>query len=427
MTLADILIPLAGSISNEKALKMREACDLLESRVDINQRGTNHAHDLISLLTDRVKELERDNLDRRLTKLERAVDVLDRQRVETLNLRVNGLEHTKDRHKRILEFIEYECVSPLEDRVSKLESATKNTGEGSTSQTGAVSHSQSGGGSDGTREPARSARIDDRDSMLERVDRIARLDAEVAQLDRNLQAEVVARVKAHCTCTHEKRLHANATDGCLVSGCRCETYTGEGRAEEALSGNGRDQERAQPVRAAPPGAQALDVAGEGREPSRQAAPSPAPSVPFGGVTPEALAHARKVIADHDAVYGSEISDAMRGLPVPAPATGKVPEWVGVLAKLNDAHEIVCKVASDRREWRMSIPVRDTDTDMMLSDAINAAENCIRRLIASRAPAAPVVDVSRLLIDYWDGTCATSEEDMTRALASQGVKCKEVQP
>jgi len=108
-------------------------------------------------------------------------------------------------------------------------------------------------------------------------------------------------------------------------------------------------------------------------------------VPFGGVTPEALAHARKVIADHDAVYGSEISDAMRGLPVPAPATGKVPEWVGVLAKLNDAHEIVCKVASDRREWRMSIPVRDTDTDMMLSDAINAAENCIRRLIASRAP------------------------------------------
>lgn len=138
-TLADLLIPLAGSISNERAIKMREACDALEAKIDVAQRGTNHAHDLISLLTDRVKDLESDNLDRRLTKLESAVDVLDRQRVETLKLRVNGLE----------------------DRVSKLESATKNTGEGSTSQTGAVSHSQSGGGSDGTREPARSACIDD--------------------------------------------------------------------------------------------------------------------------------------------------------------------------------------------------------------------------------------------------------------------------
>ena len=276
MTLADILIPLAGSISNEKALKMREACDLLESRVDINQRGTNHAHDLISLLTDRVKELERDNLDRRLTKLERAVDVLDRQRVETLNLRVNGLEHTKDRHKRILEFIEYECVSPLEDRVSKLESATKNTGEGSTSQTGAVSHSQSGGGSDGTREPARSARIDDRDSMLERVDRIARLDAEVAQLDRNLQAEVVARVKAHCTCTHEKRMHANALNGCLVSGCRCEKYTGEGRAEGARSDDVAGPST-QPVQASPTGVrEGVSAVDEGSAASRQAAPFPDP-------------------------------------------------------------------------------------------------------------------------------------------------------
>lgn len=153
-TLADILIPLAGSISNEKALKMREACDALEAKIDIAQRGMNHAHDLISLLTDRVKELERDNLDRRLTSLERAVDVLDRQRVETLNLRVNGLES---------------MVLELGDATKNIAVATDetlravrlNTGEGSTSQTGAVSHSQSGGGSDGTREPARSARIDD--------------------------------------------------------------------------------------------------------------------------------------------------------------------------------------------------------------------------------------------------------------------------
>ena len=60
MTLADILIPLAGSISNEKALKMREACDALEAQIDVAQRGMTNAHDLISLLTDRVKELERE-------------------------------------------------------------------------------------------------------------------------------------------------------------------------------------------------------------------------------------------------------------------------------------------------------------------------------------------------------------------------------
>ena len=125
MTLADILIPLAGSISNEKALKMREACDALEAQIDVAQRGMTNAHDLISLLTDRVKELERDNLDRRLTSLERAVDVLDRERVETLNLRVNGLETT---------------VLELRDAMKNIAVATDetlravrlNTGEGST-------------------------------------------------------------------------------------------------------------------------------------------------------------------------------------------------------------------------------------------------------------------------------------------------------
>lgn len=128
-TLADLLIPLAGSISNEKALKMREACDALEAKIDVAQRGMNHAHDLISLLTDRVKELERDNLDRRLTKLERAVDVLDRQRVETLNLRVNGLETT---------------VLELRDAMKNIAVATDetlravrlNTGEGASTREG---------------------------------------------------------------------------------------------------------------------------------------------------------------------------------------------------------------------------------------------------------------------------------------------------
>mgnify|MGYP000561919312 CR=1 FL=1 len=83
-TLADLLIPLAGSISNERAIKMREACDALEAKIDIAQRGMNHAHDLISLLTDRVKDLESDNLDSRLTKLERAVDVLDLARLDLI-------------------------------------------------------------------------------------------------------------------------------------------------------------------------------------------------------------------------------------------------------------------------------------------------------------------------------------------------------
>ena len=47
-TLADILIPLAGSISNEKALKMREACDALEARVSNLEAATKN----IALHTD---------------------------------------------------------------------------------------------------------------------------------------------------------------------------------------------------------------------------------------------------------------------------------------------------------------------------------------------------------------------------------------
>ncbi len=306
-TLADILIPLAGSISNERAIKMREACDALEAKIDIAQRGMNHANDLISLLTDRVKELERDNLDRRLTKLESAVDVLDRERVETLKLRVNGLE----------------------SMVLELKDATKNIALHTDETLRAVR----GGG---------------------------------------------------CTCTHEKRLHANATDGCLVSGCRCETYTGEGRAEEALSGNGRDQERAQPVRAAPPGAQALDVAGEGREPSRQAAPSPAPSVP-------------------------------------APATGEVREqWV------DDRLGLELRIVGSDVFWR----IPDYGNWHLVKDTGDVGDAIRRRLIAIRAPAAPAVDVRRLLADYWMPALESNmdnEERMTRALAAQGVKCKEAQP
>lgn len=47
-TLADLLIPLAGSISNEKALKMREACDALEARVSNLEAATKN----IAVATD---------------------------------------------------------------------------------------------------------------------------------------------------------------------------------------------------------------------------------------------------------------------------------------------------------------------------------------------------------------------------------------
>lgn len=60
-SLADILIPLAGSISNEKALAMRRACDMLELRYAVAQRAATHAHDLISTLAKRIEALERAN------------------------------------------------------------------------------------------------------------------------------------------------------------------------------------------------------------------------------------------------------------------------------------------------------------------------------------------------------------------------------
>ena len=89
----------------------------------------------------------------------------------------------------------------VDRRIKKLEEANKNiayhlnevmqlvrmnTGEESSTRKGDVTTAREGTVTTTT--------------VHEREDRIARLDAEVAQLDRNLQAEVVARVKAHCTC-----------------------------------------------------------------------------------------------------------------------------------------------------------------------------------------------------------------------------------
>ncbi len=293
-TLADLLIPLAGSISNDRAIKMREACDALEAKIDVAQRGMNHAHDLISLLTERVKDLERDNLDRRLTKLESAVDVLDRERVETLKLRVNGLEHTQDRHKRTLEFIDYERASPLEDRVSMLESATNNI---------------------------------------------------ALHTDETLRA---VRMK-----------------------------TGEGSAA---------------------GQNGSMTAGASRPHSEAPAPSPASSVPtrvdtgvvqFDNDWPGVF-----IRGDHAHLWG-----------------GQLLQFIGTRSKIDveQLHGLAVLLTScDMRKGQNEVHVIDR-----------------------RAPAAPVVDVRRLLIDYHihDGIYARPPmiEAMTRALASQGVKCKEVQP
>jgi len=86
-------------------------------------------------------------------------------------------------------------------------------------------------------------------------------------------------VKAHCTCTHEKRMHANALNGCLVAGCRCEKYTGEGRAEGARSDDVTGPSK-QPVQARPTGVREdVSVVDEGPVASRQAAPSPASPSP----------------------------------------------------------------------------------------------------------------------------------------------------
>lgn len=326
MTLADIIIPLCGSISNERAQKIREACDMQERRVEA--------------LEKRVEAL---SLDVAIL-VEGTVEAVHEAGLRTLAQRVEALEQIRISHEADYS----KSASVLADRIEALDRALSAAAEDN-------------------------GDLDVRVPALERASAKNTGEGSLPQIGAEPHSESVGSVKA----------------------------------------------RTEPVGSASSSAAV----------QAQGSPSPAPSVPFGGVTPEALAHARKVIADHDAVYGSEISDAMRGLPVPAPATGKVPEWVGVLAKLNDAHEIVCKVASDRREWRMSIPVRDTDTDMMLSDAINAAENCIRRLIASRAPAAPVVDVNALLTRFYSelDVCDLESKAMARALASQGVKCKEVQP
>lgn len=58
-TLADIIIHLAGSISNEKALAMRNACDALEGRIDALERVlSRHAETLGFLDYERVQPLE---------------------------------------------------------------------------------------------------------------------------------------------------------------------------------------------------------------------------------------------------------------------------------------------------------------------------------------------------------------------------------
>lgn len=98
--------------------------------------------------------------------------------------------------------------------------------------------------------------------------------------------------------------------------------------------------------------------------------------------------------------------------VPANATGEVPEWMPSAEEMD-------------RLWAQ------TAAGCILRGVAGsgAAWSAVIDLIASRAPDAPVVDVRRLLADYWMPALESNmdnEERMTRALAAQGVKCKEVQ-
>lgn len=88
---------------------------------------------------------------------------------------------------------------------------------------------------------------------------------------------------------------------------------------------------------------------------------------------------------------------MCGVPWPCSVAAPAAPASGVLAKLQRAHEIVSAVARDRSAWRMSIPARpDYDTDLLLSDAISAAENEIR---AADAAYRLVEEVVKITPDY----------------------------
>lgn len=289
MTLADILIPLAGSISNEKALKMREACDALEAKV------------------------------------------------ETLKLRVNGLE----------------------SMVLELKDATKNIAVATDETLRAVR----GGG---------------------------------------------------CTCAHEKRLHANATDGCLVSGCRCETYTGEG-AGSAGSASGRN-----PV-ATPP--------------------SPAPSVPANatGEVPEWMPSAEEM----DRLWAQTAAGCiLRGVAGSGAAWSAVIDLIASRAPDAPVSVVTMRMYCPYCGWLGEKRSNHSESN---ADALAHAETCelnprraMERRIAEleSAPAAPVVDVEMLVRSYHT-TLGTSIIDlhpngrlidaMSTALKSQGVRTKDGAP
>lgn len=101
MTLADILIPLAGSISNEKALKMREACDMQERRVEA--------------LEKRVEAL---SLDVAIL-VEGTVEAVHEAGLRTLAQRVEALEQIRISHEADYS----KSASVLADRIEALDRA----------------------------------------------------------------------------------------------------------------------------------------------------------------------------------------------------------------------------------------------------------------------------------------------------------------
>ena len=79
-TLADILIPLAGSISNEKALAMRKACDELEAKVETLKLRVNGLESMVLELKDATKNIAL-HTDETLRTLAQRVEALEQIRI----------------------------------------------------------------------------------------------------------------------------------------------------------------------------------------------------------------------------------------------------------------------------------------------------------------------------------------------------------
>jgi len=94
-------------------------------------------------------------------------------------------------------------------------------------------------------------------------------------------------------------------------------------------------------------------------------------------------------------------------PHAAPSPASIPDWVPSEDEIADFMRQANRRANGLAWYR----------------PVSAELHAIRALIASRAPAAPVVDVHRLIQDYTSDRDSSASDAMTRALAAQGVRTK----